>query len=766
MTRARNIAGFSTITTTPSPVHVGPIGVLTATRIDGEFGVVDITSRDITAQGIGVTNLQVSGITTGMNVSGIITAQNGINFNGTSTNLNVSGIITAQNGISFNGTSTGLNVSGVGTISTLDVNGNADVSGNLTVGGVLTYEDVTNVDSVGVVTARGLDIFGNTTGLNVASGISTFGADVQANKITNTGGDTDTFINFPSADTFKVTQNGNDTFHIDSSGKVSINTTDTTGARTLLVTAQGGSDTGITFRGGTSSQQYINFADGTSGGAENIGQIEYDHNANAFSIDVAGSEALRITSGQLVGLGTVSPGGLFHTHTASGTNRNYIEASASHAFLRLKGGSTSYNSGLEFYSGASNIANITGQGGGGLFFEVGGSQRLSIASDGQATFDKGAPGSSNQVIGRFQAQSSRALDIVWHDAGSLMGFDTPGNHSYIFKCNGTERVRITSTGTVNIGGSGQTTHMLYLSSTGDAGIHVVADTDNSGENDNPYLSMAQDGSATQQLKLGMVGSAGQEFSGSIANAGFLHANNGNTQPLQLAHMDNLAVTFSNTEQSHFHATSGTSIGGVKIANRGNDTGACLLLQGHNNTGTPGNATNTQLTHDGSRFEFEIKHGNTRALHIGSSRRIRLPGIVGVSGSGLVNVSVESDGNLCTQSSLRAHKINITSISDTSWLYNLNPVTFNWRTKTEVDGENVWGDTADNNGTQYGLIAEEVKEVKNDFCFYDNNGDLSGVHYDRMIAPLIKAVQDLKKENDDLKTLIKNSGNFDALKSSL
>ena len=167
MTRARNIAGFSTITTTPSPVHVGPIGVLTATRIDGEFNVVDITSRDITAQGIGVTNLQVSGITTGLNVSGIITAQNGINFNGTST---------------------GLNVSGVGTIATLDVNGNGDISGNLTVGGnatisgnttiagVLTYEDVTRVDSVGVVTARGLSIFGNTTGLNVASGISTFQA--------------------------------------------------------------------------------------------------------------------------------------------------------------------------------------------------------------------------------------------------------------------------------------------------------------------------------------------------------------------------------------------------------------------------------------------------------------------------------------------------------------------------------------------------------------------------------------------------------------
>ena len=27
------------------------------------------------------------------------------------------------------------------------------------------------------------------------------------------------------------------------------------------------------------------------------------------------------------------------------------------------------------------------------------------------------------------------------------------------------------------------------------------------------------------------------------------------------------------------------------------------------------------------------------------------------------------------------------------------------------------------GTQYGLIAEEVKEVKDDFCYYDNDGNL-------------------------------------------
>ena len=59
---------------------------------------------------------------------------------------------------------------------TVSRNGDLTVPGTISIGGTLTYEDVTSVDSVGVVTARGLSIFGNTTGLQVASGISTFQA--------------------------------------------------------------------------------------------------------------------------------------------------------------------------------------------------------------------------------------------------------------------------------------------------------------------------------------------------------------------------------------------------------------------------------------------------------------------------------------------------------------------------------------------------------------------------------------------------------------
>ena len=43
---------------------------------------------------------------------------------------------------------------------------NISASGTVSVGGTLTYEDVTNVDSVGLITAR--------TGINVVAGVLTF----------------------------------------------------------------------------------------------------------------------------------------------------------------------------------------------------------------------------------------------------------------------------------------------------------------------------------------------------------------------------------------------------------------------------------------------------------------------------------------------------------------------------------------------------------------------------------------------------------------
>ena len=99
---------------------------------------------------------------------------------------------------------------GIGTASgTTTVTGNlvassASVTGNLGVGGTLTYEDVTNIDSVGVVTAR--------TDINLGDSIIHIG-------------DTNTKIRFPAADTITAETGGAERFRINSQGKVLVNTT-------------------------------------------------------------------------------------------------------------------------------------------------------------------------------------------------------------------------------------------------------------------------------------------------------------------------------------------------------------------------------------------------------------------------------------------------------------------------------------------------------------------------------------------------------------
>ena len=66
-----------------------------------------------------------------------------------------------------------------------DVSGNitgvaGTFSGNVTIGGTLTYEDVTNIDSVGLVTAR--------NGLQVLAGISTFSGQTNLTNTNVTAG--------------------------------------------------------------------------------------------------------------------------------------------------------------------------------------------------------------------------------------------------------------------------------------------------------------------------------------------------------------------------------------------------------------------------------------------------------------------------------------------------------------------------------------------------------------------------------------------------
>ena len=152
MTRARNLsklsnpAVFSVDTdnnvgvNSTSPVEkLNVVGVVSATSFFGDgTGLTGVASTDNIITGTAATFNSVVKVGTGITLdatSGIITA----------TGVNVTGVATASK---FDGNATGL--TGTPDLTIRNITGVA-----ATFTGVLTYEDVTNVDSVGIVTARG-----------------------------------------------------------------------------------------------------------------------------------------------------------------------------------------------------------------------------------------------------------------------------------------------------------------------------------------------------------------------------------------------------------------------------------------------------------------------------------------------------------------------------------------------------------------------------------------------------------------------------------
>ena len=103
--------------------------------------------------------------------------------------------VTVPEGASIDGAG-GLNLTGIATAGTFkgDLTGNvtgvaATFTGPVTIGGTLTYEDVTNIDSVGIVTARsGIDITGASAGVNGSSNLILKTNSSERLRITSTGG--------------------------------------------------------------------------------------------------------------------------------------------------------------------------------------------------------------------------------------------------------------------------------------------------------------------------------------------------------------------------------------------------------------------------------------------------------------------------------------------------------------------------------------------------------------------------------------------------
>ena len=92
---------------------------------------------------------------------------------------------------------TKINAAGIGTTERVTVDGltvinNLSVGGTVSIAGTLTYEDVTNVDAVGLITARsgvkfgasGTTVTGNSSGIGIGSAAPTAPIDIHSSSNT------------------------------------------------------------------------------------------------------------------------------------------------------------------------------------------------------------------------------------------------------------------------------------------------------------------------------------------------------------------------------------------------------------------------------------------------------------------------------------------------------------------------------------------------------------------------------------------------------
>ncbi|MBN1187660.1 MAG: tail fiber domain-containing protein [Bacteroidales bacterium] len=132
--------------------------------------------------------------------------------------------------------------------------------------------------------------------------------------------------------------------------------------------------------------------------------------------------------------------------------------------------------------------------------------------------------------------------------------------------------------------------------------------------------------------------------------------------------------------------------------------------------------------------------STVRMYVNTIGEVRMPNVYyDVVGSTNIDLYIDNTGKLGYLSSSIRYKDNINDIDNADWIYQLRPVTFNYK-----DG---------GSKIHYGLIAEEVEKINPDFVFYGEDGLVETVQYSKLITPLIEVIQEQKKKIDELEQKI-------------
>ena len=295
---------------------------------------------------------------------------------------------------------TKINAAGIGSTETVTLDGltvinDGSFGGNVSVGGTLTYEDVTNIDSVGLITARAGVVVGSGITLS-KDGDGFFTGIVTA---TSFAGDGSSLTGVASTDNIRTNTNATFLQNINVSGTSTVGGAGAFGGAITISHATpqfksidtDGSNDYSTFQN-SSGQSVYNAVDNNT------------HGKHLFQ--TAGTERMRIDSSGLMGLGTNSPSS-FNSYARNfviaqssgdaGLTISAEDAGSEYGSLHFSGGTT-VKAYIDQQNGSTGRMFIMNKMDGYMAFGTNNTERLRIANTGAFGLSGENYGSSGQVL--------------------------------------------------------------------------------------------------------------------------------------------------------------------------------------------------------------------------------------------------------------------------------------------------------------------------------------------------------------------------------
>ena len=188
--------------------------------------------------------------------------------------------------------------------------------------------------------------------------------------------------------------------------------------------------------------------------------------------------------------------------------------------------------------------------------------------------------------------------------------------------------------------------------------------------------------------------------------------------------------------------------GITIAQTSDDSGAIGWEDGSNNK-------RASIRCDGAddRLQFHTGTGDHERMSIQANGRVNMFQVYDTAIGGTTrDLFIENGGQIGYVSSIRESKENISLLSNVDWIYQLQPSSFNYKLRDQ-DGEYT-GEVSPE--LEYGLIAEDVEPIAPELCFYDEvdgEQELRGIHYKKLIVPMLKALQAANTKITTLETKV-------------